>query len=88
MTDAFGIEPDRVERPSRNSFAITPHATNPVIPLPKGIYVGGAGNITLRTVDGTADVVLNNVPAGVILPVRAQFVRATGTTATGLVGLA
>lgn len=88
MSDAFEIEPDRVERPSRNAFAITPHASNPVVPLPKAIYVGGAGDIVLRSVDGSADVTFVGVPAGSILPVRARFIRVTGTTATGIIGLA
>ena len=88
MSDAFNVEPDRVERPSRNAFAITPHASNEVTPLPKAIYVGGAGDVVLRSVDGTDDVTFVGVLAGSIIPVRAKFVRATGTTATGIIGLA
>ena len=52
----------------------------------KAIYVGGAGNISLVTNDG-ATVTFTAVPVGTILPVAAQRVRATGTTATNLIGL-
>ena len=55
---------------------------NPV----RAIYVGGAGSVVITTVAGT-DVTFSGLPAGMILPVRAKRVKATGTTATGLVGL-
>lgn len=86
--DQFAAEEDQVFQPSRITFAITPSDTAALPNLPKAIYVGGAGNITLRSINGAADVVFNAVPVGAILPVRAQFIRATGTTATNLVGLA
>lgn len=49
-----------------------------------GIYVGGAGNVTVVTEDGT-NVTFNAVPVGTILPIRTQKVMAA-TTATLLVG--
>ncbi len=55
---------------------------NPV----RAIYIGGAGNVVITTVAGN-DVTFSGLPAGMILPVRAKRVKATGTTATGLVGL-
>lgn len=88
MSDKFAIFPDEASHPAREAFAITPHATNAISPLPKAIYVGGAGDIALRCVDSGADVTLVAVPVGTILPVRASHVRVTGTTATNLVGLA
>ena len=41
----------------------------------------------MRGVDGTADQLWKNVAAGTILPFRAQYVRATGTTAADLLAL-
>lgn len=76
------------ESPSRAPFAITPSDTAVLTVVPKGIYVGGAGDITLRGADASADVLFSAVPAGTILPVGPLYVRATATTATGLVGLA
>jgi hypothetical protein len=52
----------------------------------KALYVGGAGNVSVTTNEGTT-VTFTAVPVGSILPVAVQRVRATGTTATNLVGL-
>lgn len=69
-----------------SGFAITPHNTDPLPRTTRAIHVGTAGNITLRLVGDTADVLLSSVPAG-ILRVRATHVRAAGTAALNLVGL-
>ena len=88
MADRFDTQIDTLSQPAREAFAITPHATNEVDPLPKALFVGTGGNITLRAADGGADVIFKNVASGQILDVRARFVRASGTTATDIVGLA
>jgi hypothetical protein len=88
MVDRFDTQIDTLSQPAREAFAITPHATNEVDPLPKAIFVGTGGNITLRAADSGLDVVFKNVASGQILDVRARFVRASGTTATDIVGLA
>lgn len=74
--------------PSRNPYTVTPHATDPLPTIPKALYVGTAGNVTLRGIGASADVVFKNIPAGMILDVRAQYVRVTGTTAADIVALA
>lgn len=53
----------------------------------RAIYVGGAGNVTVVTTGGDT-VTFTAPPVGTILPVEVQLVKATGTTATLLVGLA
>jgi len=73
--------------PSTNAFSITPHDTNALSIIPRAIVAQVAGNVTLRTSGSSADVVVSAV-AGVPLPLRVQYVRATGTTATGIVGFA
>lgn len=50
----------------------------------RALYVGGTGNVALVMVDG--NVVTFNAVSGV-LPVTGRRVNATGTTATGIVGL-
>jgi hypothetical protein len=56
------------------------------------LYVGTGGNITLVTREGSKEspevtVVFANVPAGMMLwDVDAQYIRASGTTASNLVG--
>lgn len=81
MADQFRNMADELTGASRNMFLITPHATNEVNPLPKAIRSDTAGTITLRAIDASVDIVLN-VAAGEVIAVRAQFVRASGTTAT------
>jgi hypothetical protein len=88
MADRFDTQIDTLSQPAREAFAITPHATNEVDPLPKALFVGTGGNIILRAADSGADVVFKNVASGQIIDVRARFVRASGTTATDIVGLA
>lgn len=87
MADPFAYNADSVIAPARRIFAITPHATNPIDPLPKAIRANEAGTIALRSVDAAADVTLT-VAAGEILPVRALHVRASGTTVVNIHGLA
>lgn len=72
--------------PCRKGFAITPHDSNALAVTPRAIYVGGAGNITFTGLDGV-DVTLVAVPVGTLLPIMPSLVKATGTTATNLVGL-
>lgn len=71
---------------AQNAVAVTPHDTNAIASC-VALYVGGAGNITLRTNDDDSDVLFTGVTAGSILPIRARYVRATGTTATAIVAL-
>jgi hypothetical protein len=50
----------------------------------RALVVGVAGNVKLTDPDGNTDTFA--LPAGVI-PIRAQRIWSTGTTATGLVGV-
>lgn len=73
--------------PARTAFAIVPSDSLELAVLPRALYIGTGGNLTLRLVDDVQDVVLRNLSAGQIVDVRARYVRATGTTAGDLVGL-
>jgi hypothetical protein len=79
---------DSAESPAKSSFSITPHATNEVGDyIPRAIYVGGAGTIAMRLAGDTADITWTGVAAGTVLPVRPRYIRVTGTTCTGIIGL-
>ncbi len=78
---------DDLDNPASSAESITPHNTNALSNVTRGIYVGGTGNITCRLLNDSADVVFTAVPVGAILPIRASHVRATGTTATFLISL-
>lgn len=88
MSDEFEGLAQSVLTPSENAFPVTPDDSAPLMAVPKYLYVGGAGNVTLRTVDAAADVVFRNVPAGGYIYVRASHVRSAGTTATAIVACA
>ncbi|MBX7540901.1 spike base protein, RCAP_Rcc01079 family [Qipengyuania sphaerica] len=84
--DRFADYRDSADQPSRAPFAIIPHDTTPPPSVPKGIYVGSGGDITLRGIDAAEDVTYRNLPDASYIAVRASFVRASGTTASDLVG--
>lgn len=87
MSDAFANNADAPFAPATRAAAVTPHDTNALTDIPKGLYIGGAGDIVMRGVRGSADQTWRNVPAGAVLPFRAQYVRATGTTAANILAL-
>lgn len=86
--DLFRSHSDMPGAPSRAPFAITPHDSNELSVIPKALYVGTGGTVILRGIGGASDVTFTNVSDGQVLDVRAQFVRATGTTASDIIGLA
>lgn len=50
------------------------------------LYIGGAGDVVIKTASMAAGVTLASVPAGTILPIRARYVMAA-TTATNIVAI-
>jgi len=54
-------------------------------PKPRGVFVGGAGNLTIRDARGEDTTFI--VQDGAILPVRPTRIVSATTTATGIVGL-
>lgn len=85
--DRFERNSDSPSGPARDAFMVTPHDTSELPRLPKALLIGVAGTLTLRAVDSTSDVTMT-VAAGQIVPIRAAHVRATGTSAGQIVGLA
>lgn len=68
-----------------DAFAITPNdSTNLTVPA-RALWVGVAGNVVVRTMGGS-DITFA-VASAQLLPVAAQRVLSTGTTATGIIGL-
>lgn len=89
-TDTYGrINPSNMPAmnwPASNAFAITPHDTNELTYVTRGIWIGGAGNVKVTTVNGDT-VTFTGALAGTIIPVRAKIVFSTGTTATSMIGI-
>lgn len=73
--------------PTRNAFVITPSDTVALATIPRSVRVNAAGTVAYRTIDATADVTITAL-AGEVIPGRVQYLRATGTSATGFVGYA
>ena len=83
MPDLYESHMTALDSPAEGHFPITPADSNFAI-TPRAIYCGGAGNVVVR--DKAGQDATYAVQAGTVLPIRAEQVRITGTTATGLVG--
>lgn len=85
MSASLADRNDSPAAPSRAPYPLVPSDTADLPVVPKGIYVGTGGDVTLRGVEGTADVTYRNLADGSYIAVHARLVRATGTTATNLI---
>ncbi len=88
IDDPFRNTADSPTAPAEDCFIIAPSDTAELARAPKAIFVGEGGDVVLRALHGDADVTFRNLAAGSVLSVRARFIRATGTTAASLIGLA
>ena len=84
-TDDFANNCALATTPARNALSVTP-TDNDQNRVSKALYIGGAGDIAIRMVEG-ADVTFVGVPAGTVLPIQALQIKATGTTATSIIAL-
>ena len=87
MADQFSNIADQVSAPATRAVAVTPHDSNALADIPKALYVGTGGSIAMRGANAASDTSWKNVPSGSLLPFRAQYVRATGTTAADILAL-
>jgi hypothetical protein len=86
MTDSFKRMNRSLTSPAENAVAILPDDGAVLPQVTRALFVGGAGDARVRMLGG--DVVsFASLQAGSLLPIRVVQVLATGTTATGLVGL-
>jgi hypothetical protein len=77
---------------ARKGVVITP-TDNTRIETTRAVYVGGAGNLTVKFADNTAPttaggtVLISGIPAGTTLPIAVNCINSTSTTATLIVAL-
>lgn len=83
----FSQSENAAQAPASYAFVITPSNTTDLEQVTRAIYVGGDGNIAVRLYGNSSHVDFIGVKAGTILPIRADRVRSTDTTATNLIGL-
>jgi hypothetical protein len=85
MSDRFELHEQGLESPAASVFQITPNDTADLAHVTRGLNVAQSGFVHVTLKGGQSGIVF--VAAGGVFPVRATRVHATGTTATGLVGL-
>jgi hypothetical protein len=73
--------------PARDAVAVTKSDATTYSPPFRALWVGGAGDVAVKTKVGGSAVTFVGVAAGTILPVNAYQVMSTNTTATSIVGI-
>ncbi len=86
MTDTFKRMSRSLTAPAEDAVEILPDDGAPLGFATRALFVGGAGDARVRMIGG-AVVTFTNLPAGSLIPLRVVQVFATGTSATGLIGL-
>lgn len=82
MSDIFGSFSDSPIGPSRRGVAVTPDDGNDLPFMTKELQATGAGNISVVMAGGGTLTI--PFAAGEVRAIRVTRVRATGTTATGI----
>ena len=86
IIDPFAGQIAGLDSPVTGGFAIAPADDADLPSATRAILVGGGGDLSVVMLDGS-EVVLPGLAAGAVYPFRVARVRATGTSATGVVGL-
>jgi hypothetical protein len=68
---------------ARGMVAITPN-DNTIIDVTLGVYVGNSGDLAIILEDDS-EVILKNIAEGMTHPLAVKCIKATGTTAAGIV---
>lgn len=84
--DNFKNYPTTPTSPARSAVIVTPNDAGTLTQISRAVYVGVSGDLAVTMADGS-QVTFEAVPAGSLLPIRVQTVRATGTTAGALLAL-
>lgn len=87
MADPIFNHAANLESPAWTAAAVTPNdAADLARVATRGLYIGGDGDVSV-VMAGGGTITFAGLLGGSILPVRVDRVRATGTTATGIVAL-
>ncbi len=87
MLDRFANVQPSLSGPALTAFAVTPDDGADLAEASRAIYVGSAGNLSVKMLSGEV-VTFAGLAAGALLPVRVSRIRATGTTAGNIIALA
>lgn len=86
MPDDFATHHSGLTSPARAAFAVTPSDAADLPQPTRAVYVAGAGDLRVTMVSGDV-VTFAAVQPGLVYPLRVARVMASGTTATGILGL-
>lgn len=84
--DSFKEFPTTPVSPIRDATAVTPSDSATLPTVTRAIYVGQPGDVAVLMAGGQA-VTFQAVQAGTMLPIRVGAVKATGTSAGGILAL-
>lgn len=84
--DLFSSTASTLDSPARAGAVLTPDDAVDLAVVTRAVYVGGGGTLAVELADGDT-VTFAGVPTGAVLPVRLKRLLATGTSASGIVGL-
>lgn len=77
----------RLIGPAPSAVVVVPNDVTVLAQPTRGLYIGGAGNVAVRMLEGQNTVPFMNVPAGTLLPIRVDQVLLAGTSATFIVAV-
>jgi len=86
MQDPFADHSVGLTAPVARTEPIIPNDSADLSRATRALYIGQTGDVRFRTTAGDV-VTLAGMQGGILYPIRIARVFATGTTATGLVGL-
>ncbi len=81
--DVSALKQEGLDSPARHAAAVTPHDTNELTAVTRGVWVGVGGDVAVTTVGGES-VTIVGVQAGTMLPIRVKIIKNTATTATDM----
>ena len=86
MEDKYDTMKPGLSDPAVRWAVVTPDDNADLANLPRALYIAGAGDLVAVSVFGD-EVTFQSLPDYGWLAIRAKRVKATGTTATGIVAL-
>jgi len=86
IKDTFARHAAGLTAPASSLLAIAPNDGADLARLPRAVMVATAGDLAVVMQDGSEGV-LPALQPGAIYPLRVRRVKASGTTATGIMGL-
>ncbi len=84
--DYYKDLPVTLTSPASDAIAVTPDDNAVLSSIPRAIYVGNTGDVSVEMQGGQV-VTFTNIQSGTVLAIRALRIRQTGTSATGIVAL-